>query len=121
MKITSVTSVDENGKMMLNRKHIATLVKKTDGEPDAAGPWRMCPATSSPASSNPRVVRHTASRDMKWLRHDAAALRGGEGVDEAHHGAVPGGPVGRHALPHQRRANDWRQDARGDAHGGGVG
>lgn len=35
MKITSVTTTDADGKRQLNRKEIANLVKKTDGEPDA--------------------------------------------------------------------------------------
>ena len=35
LKITSVTTTDSDGKKQLNRKEIAKLVKKTDGEPDA--------------------------------------------------------------------------------------
>ena len=35
IKITAVTTTDADGKKQLNRKEIAKLVKKTDGEPDA--------------------------------------------------------------------------------------
>ena len=35
MKVTSVTTTDSDGKVQLNRKQIATLLKRTDGEPDS--------------------------------------------------------------------------------------